>query len=108
MGQPEEPNGNFEELLAYLHRTRGFDFGGYKRTTLQRRIRKRMDAVGVEQYDQYTDYLEVHPDEFVELFNTILINVTDFFRDAAAWEYLSREVVPRILASKQPADPIRV
>src|SRR6266516_832445 len=102
MGLPEEPDAEFEELLAYLHRTRGFDFGGYKRTTLLRRIRKRMEEVGVEQYDQYTDYLEVPPDEFVELFNTILTNVTAFFRDAPAWEYLGREVVPRILATHPP------
>src|SRR5262245_44918659 len=108
MGEPEEQNGNFEDLLAYLHRSRGFDFGGYKRTSLQRRVRKRMDTVGVDQYDQYTDYLEVHPDEFVHLFNTILIKVTDFFRDPPAWEYLAKEVVPRILATKQPADAIRV
>lgn len=108
MGQPEETNGNFEELLSYLHRTRGFDFSGYKPTSLQRRIRKRMETAGLENYDQYTDYLEVHPDEFVQLFNTILINVTDFFRDAPAWDYLAKEVIPRIVAAKQPADPIRI
>src|SRR5688572_13901398 len=108
MGQPEETNADFEELLAYLHRSRGFDFGGYKRSSLERRIRKRMEAVGVEQYDQYTDYLEVHPDEFVQLFDTVLINVTAFFRDAAAWDFISREVVPRMVADKQPGDGIRV
>jgi two-component system CheB/CheR fusion protein len=108
MGQPEEPDAAFEELLAYLHRTRGFDFSGYKRSSLQRRIRKRMEVVGVESYDQYTDYLEVHPDEFVHLFNTILINVTDFFRDPAAWAYLKTEVVPRMVAGKQPNDSFRI
>jgi two-component system CheB/CheR fusion protein len=108
MGQPEEQNGNFDELLAYLHRTRGFDFSGYKRTSLQRRIHKRMEAVGAEHYEQYTDYLEVHPDEFSHLFNTILINVTDFFRDPAAWDYLTKEVVTRIVNVKLPADPIRI
>jgi len=108
MGEPEETNGDFEELLAYLHRTRGFDFGGYKRASLQRRIHKRMEDIGVEQYDQYTDYLEVHPDEFAHLFNTILINVTDFFRDAPAWDYLAKEVVQRIVGGKLPTDPIRV
>src|SRR5262245_52812258 len=108
MTEPEETNADFEELLAYLPRTRGFDFGGYKRTSLQRRMRKRMETLGIEQYDQYTDYLEVHPDEFVHLFNTILINVTDFFRDPAAWDHLNKEVVPRLIASKQPNDPFRV
>ena len=47
-------------LLAHLQRTRGFDFSGYKRTSLERRIRKRMDAVKVSDYSEYLDYLEVH------------------------------------------------
>src|SRR3712207_7535032 len=77
---------DFEQLLRYLRDSRGFDFSGYKPSSLQRRLRKRMEAVGVESYDDYRDYLEVHADEFEELFNTILINVTGFFRDAPAWE----------------------
>ena len=46
-----------------------------------------MEAVEVDDYADYQDFLEVHPDEFDELFNTILINVTGFFRDPEAWEY---------------------
>ena len=52
------------ELLQYLHVARGFDFQGYKPTTLARRVRKRMNMRGIESYDAYQDYLEVHPDEF--------------------------------------------
>src|SRR5437016_1370447 len=100
MSNPEEPSGDFEELLRYLKRTRGFDFTGYKPTSLDRRIRKRMQTVGVEAYPDYVDYLEVHPDEFAELFNTILINVTGFFRDPPAWEYLAAEIVPQIVTAK--------
>ncbi|HKE78349.1 MAG TPA: CheR family methyltransferase [Solirubrobacteraceae bacterium] len=84
-------------LLDYLKRTRGFDFTGYKRTSLERRIAKRMQEVEIESHLEYLDYLEVHPDEFAFLFNTILINVTGFFRDAASWDYLSTEIVPRLL-----------
>jgi two-component system CheB/CheR fusion protein len=85
---------SLDDLLEYLKRNRGFDFTGYKRSTLQRRITKRMEEVGVDSYDGYLDYLEVQPDEFPELFNTILINVTAFFRDPPAWEYLREDVVP--------------
>ena len=73
-----------------LNQSRGFDFSGYKPTSLQRRIQKRMQMVSIENYDDYIDYLEVHPDEFNQLFNTILINVTSFFRDTQAWDWLSR------------------
>jgi two-component system, chemotaxis family, CheB/CheR fusion protein len=104
----EETDPAFEELLLYLKRTRGFDFTGYKRTSLKRRIDKRMEVAGAATCADYTDYLEVHPDEFVHLFNTILINVTGFFRDPAAWEYVAAEVVPRILANKNAGETIRV
>ena len=97
-----------DRLLDYLKRTRGLDFSGYKRPSLIRRIRKRMQMVGVESFPDYVDYLEVHPEEFVSLFNTILINVTAFFRDPAAWQYVRERIIPRILAEHQPNEPIRV
>ena len=87
----------FEELLQFLKRQRGFDFTGYKRTSLRRRVTKRMESVGVDTFPDYVAHLEVQPDEFTELFNTLLINVTGFFRDTAAWEYLDEEVLPRLL-----------
>src|SRR5689334_20398749 len=98
----------FEQLLEYLRRSRGFDFTGYKRNSLMRRVTKRMHAVGAAGYSNYTDYLEVHPDEFGRLFDTILINVTAFFRDPSAWEKISGQIIPRILAGKRSGDPIRV
>jgi two-component system CheB/CheR fusion protein len=67
-----------------------------------------MQTLRIERYGDYLDYLEVHPEEFIQLFNTILINVTSFFRDMAAWEFLAAEVLPRLIAGKQPYEPIRV
>jgi two-component system CheB/CheR fusion protein len=104
----ESQGPDFERLLEHIRDTRGFDFGGYKRTTLVRRVDKRMAQVGVKDYSAYLEFLEANPDEFVALFNTILINVTSYFRDAPAWEYLQQEVLPRIMASKQRHEPIRV
>src|SRR5258706_10183644 len=99
---------DFDTLLDYLKRNRGFDFNGYKRASLMRRIDKRMQTVQVAAYADYIDYLEVHPDEFFQLFNTILINVTSFFRDTAAWAYIASDIIPQILAGKKDGDPIRV
>ncbi len=108
MNREEGEDQDFERLLEYLHRSRGFDFTGYKRSSLMRRVDKRMRAVNIAAYNSYTDYLEVHPEEFGLLFDTILINVTAFFRDGTAWEAVAAQVVPRILAGKRPGDPIRV
>lgn len=95
-------------LLDYLKRSRGFDFTGYKPASLGRRIAKRMAEVEIAEYSEYVDYLEVRPDEFAHLFNTILINVTAFFRDPEAWDYLMTRSIPQIIAEKQPGETIRV
>jgi two-component system, chemotaxis family, CheB/CheR fusion protein len=99
---------SFEALLRYLRDSRGFDFTGYKRTTLMRRVRHRMAQAGHDSFEQYLDLLQASSDEFSALFNTILINVTAFFRDPEAWDYIATDVVPRILAERSPDDPIRV
>ena len=103
----EDPKG-LEALLDYLCDARGFDFSGYKRATLERRIRKRMGEVSVDSFDGYVDYLETNPREFAELFNTILINVTGFFRDPEAWDYVSEEIVPQVIEAVPADEQIRV
>jgi two-component system CheB/CheR fusion protein len=98
----------FEALLDFLKRSRGFDFTGYKRTSLERRFRRRMDAIECKSYGDYLDYLEVHPEEYEKLFNTLLINVAEFFRDPPAWEHLRGDVLPELLAAKDEDEPIRI
>jgi two-component system, chemotaxis family, CheB/CheR fusion protein len=106
MNPPSEAD--LEALLEFVNHARGFDFTGYKRSSIERRVAKRMGEVGVDTYDAYIDYLELHPDEFAELFNTVLINVTGFFRDPPAWEYLATEVLPDLLNARPADQPIRV
>jgi two-component system CheB/CheR fusion protein len=103
-----ENDRDLEVLLDYLRRSRGFDFTGYKRISLRRRIDKRMQDVGVDSYLSYLDHLEVDPEEFTQLFNTILLNVTSFYRDPPTWDHLAAEILPRILADKGEDEPIRI
>lgn len=98
----------FDELLSHLKRRHGFCFRAYKPATLMRRIELRMEQVGVDTYHDYTAYLRANPDEFEPLFNTIVINFTEFFRDPSAWQYLCSEVLPRMLRQKSVDEPIRV
>jgi two-component system, chemotaxis family, CheB/CheR fusion protein len=93
-------------LLEFIHRSRGFDFSGYKSASLQRRLSKRMREVEIATPSDYQDYLETHTDEFASLFDTILINVTSFFRDRPAWTFLAEEVIPQLIHND--SDPIRV
>ncbi|MGH3940641.1 MAG: CheR family methyltransferase [Pseudonocardiaceae bacterium] len=99
---------DFEALLVHLKEARGFDFTGYKRSSLMRRVDRRMAQVGFSDYSEYLDHLQVKTDEFTELFNTILINVTSFLRDADAWGVLRTEVIPRMLEAKPSGQSIRV
>ncbi|MBN3892417.1 MAG: PAS domain S-box protein [Nostoc sp. JL31] len=103
-----ERDPKFENLLIYLRQSRGFDFTGYKRSTLIRRVCKRMQSLNIENFEEYQDYLEVYPDEFNYLFNTILINVTAFFRDSSAWEYIADQILPNLIKNKKSSDQIRI
>jgi two-component system, chemotaxis family, CheB/CheR fusion protein len=103
-----EQDPGIEALLEFLKRSRGFDFTGYKRASLERRFHRRMDAIECRSYGEYLDYLEVHPEEYERLFDTLLINVTEFFRDPQSWDHLRREVLPPLLAEKPASEPIRV
>src|SRR3954453_11821490 len=103
-----EPDPSFEALLEFLQESRGFDYRGYKRPSLVRRFRRRLETVGVETFDDYRHFLESDPTEFRRLFDTILINVTGFFRDAEAWHVLGDEVTPKLLDERKDRRQIRV
>lgn len=103
----EEINPQLEQLLEHVRQSRGFDFSAYKRSSLGRRIEKRVQVLNLPGYAEYLDFLKTHPNEFTLLFNTILINVTEFFRDPQSWEFLAAEVVPKILQERGANDQIR-
>jgi two-component system CheB/CheR fusion protein len=104
----ESDEAGLEQLLAFIRDSRGFDFTGYKSSSLARRIRKRMQEAGAGNYVDYRDQLESSAEEFGYLFNTILINVTSFFRDVEAWTYLRREIMPELIAGTEGNEDIRV
>jgi two-component system CheB/CheR fusion protein len=100
---------DFANLIRYIQESRGIDFRGYKKSSLCRRVTRRMEDVGSDSFAAYHALLEADPREFNELLNTVLINVTSFFRDTEAWMALRNEVVPAIVErSRQHRNPIRV
>ena len=104
----EERDEELEELLRFVRDARGFDFTGYKRASISRRVHRRVRELGFENLAAYRDLLEADVGEFTALFNTLLINLTGFFRDPAAWRYLEREVVPEILSRRDDDQLIRL
>src|SRR5262245_52716856 len=83
----------FRPLLEKLSTTYNFDFREYKEPSLARRIRARMAQLHITEFDAYSRYLDQRADEHVALFNTILINVTSFFRDPEAWKMIASDVI---------------
>jgi two-component system CheB/CheR fusion protein len=103
-----EAHGNLDALLQKVFEERGYDFRDYKKASIARRISKRLYENHLKTYEEYMDFLDKHPEEYARLFDTLLINVTEFFRDPEAWEALKEEVLPKILSRKCKGDSIRV
>src|SRR5262245_1468476 len=95
-------------ICAILLDQTGHDFSGYKTRTFYRRIERRMQVLQIPSLAAYADRLREDPGEVNTLFRDLLIGVTNFFRDAKAFEALEQLVVPRLLEGKGPADTIRV
>jgi two-component system, chemotaxis family, CheB/CheR fusion protein len=94
-------------IIAHVHARTGHDFSQYKRSTLLRRIQRRMQIHGFATLEKYLDYLRQTPAEASALFNDILIGVTSFFRDRESWEQLSTHVIPQILEEKENSETVR-
>ncbi len=105
---PEIPLEKLNELMEKLHQGHGVDFRGYKPSSLTRRVQRRIDAARCADIDAYISFLDRRPDEYSELIDSILINVTQFFRDPEAWVVLRTEILPQIIAGKKPGDKIRI
>jgi two-component system, chemotaxis family, CheB/CheR fusion protein len=92
-----------------LLRTRtGHDFREYKERTFQRRVQRRMQVVQTTRLEDYAELLQREPDEVSALFRDLLIGVTDFFRDAAAFQALETSVIPKLFEDKGADDEVRV
>jgi len=105
---PEKPSEPLTTAIEVLHARTQFDFGGYKKGTLQRRVLRRMSLRHCDQMTQYVDLLRSDAAEVAALFKDLLINVTTFFREPGAWQVLQEQVIRRIVAEKPPDAALRV
>ncbi|MDF1586199.1 chemotaxis protein CheB [Marinimicrococcus flavescens] len=97
-----------EEITGLLRGHVGHDFGRYKRSTLTRRIARRMQVVGAPDAQAYIDRLKDDAAEAGRLFHDLLINVTSFFRDPQAFALLREKIIPSLLESRTAAEQVRV
>lgn len=104
----QDDENTLRDILSLLNKVTRHDFNHYKRPTLFRRLAKRMSERGINELVSYRDYLQNNEEEVRILSREFLINVTKFFRDPEAFEYLRTEVVHPILSSKRPDETVKV
>ena len=105
---PEDEEQQFAKLLSVLRGVSGLDFRNYKKTTLQRRLARRMMLKHIDSLAEYLRYVQARPDELRELQEDALINVTRFFRDPEVFEALKTDVFPQLFPNKQASEQIRI
>lgn len=96
------------KIFRLLQVATGVDFTSYKHTTIKRRISRRMALYRLEKIDDYLHYLQGNDAELQALYQDILINVTNFFRDASAFEALKEKVFPSLLRNRPADSTIRI
>ena len=108
---PDEPDGKrkVQDFLAEVRDSNGIDFRSYKTPTIMRRLQRRIVATGTGDLDGYRRYLEEYPGEYENLVNAFLIKVTEFFRDAALFDFLWEELMPEVIQrARQNGNQLRI
>jgi len=103
-----EPPDILIALLDLLHERLGPDFSEYKSTTILRRVERRMRLHGYEHVERYLERLEDDIAEVENLYHDLLIGVTRFFRDTAAFDVLAREVIPALIEDGAVSHELRL
>lgn len=106
--QPEWEVRSLADTFKLLQGTRGVDFTAYRQTTIKRRIFRRMLITQCGTLPEYFLLLEKSRSELDALFDSLLINVTEFFRDPDTFDYLAQHILPGLIESVPRETPIRI
>jgi chemotaxis methyl-accepting protein methylase len=107
LAEADKGHSAFEKIVILLRSQTGHDFSLYKKNTVYRRIERRMGIHQIDRITTYVRFLQENPQELELLFKELLIGVTSFFRDPAAWEALKAQVIPALLKDRPPSQALR-
>ena len=88
-------------IINYLLKHRGVDFSGYSYSTIEHQLGQRLNNTNTETIPKYLEYIKSHLDELNHLVDALIINVSSFFRDPLAFNYISSKIFPKILLEKK-------
>ncbi len=106
-GVPSDDDASYRAVKDNLRRVTGLDLDAYKDNTLQRRVQRRVAMCGCETLADYVDKLKSDADEVHTLYQDFLINVTSFFRDAAAFDAFQHSALPALADNLDKGEPLR-
>jgi two-component system CheB/CheR fusion protein len=106
--RPEELTQALRDIFTQIRMRTGHDFTNYKRPTLLRRVERRMNVRNAPDLPAYATLVRDDAGETHALLKDLLISVTSFFRDPEAWALIERDILPRIVREKSPAEPLRI
>jgi two-component system CheB/CheR fusion protein len=95
-------------VLSFLRARTNHDFSSYKRSTILRRVARRLQVNSQQSISEYLHFLRDHPGEAQELLRDLLISVTNFFRDSEAFDALKKLVAPKVFEGKDIGHQVRV
>ncbi|HWZ67862.1 MAG TPA: chemotaxis protein CheB [Stellaceae bacterium] len=104
----QRPGDALSTIYSLLRTHTGHDFAEYKDRAFQRRVQRRMQVVQTAGLEEYVEQLQKDPDEVRALLRDLLIGVTNFFRDDAAFRTLETVVIPKLFEGKNTDDEVRV
>ena len=112
IGQTDRPleekvQSALEKIVILLRTSSGHDFTLYRRSTLYRRVERRMGVHQLANIGAYVRYLQENPQELAILFKELLIGVTNFFRDPAVWQQLAKKTLPVLIAGRPEGGVLR-
>jgi two-component system CheB/CheR fusion protein len=97
-----------QKIFSMLQNSFKIDFAHYKKSTIMRRITRRIIINKLNTIEEYAKYLRLHPEELKALFDDLLIGVTEFFREPKTFEILEETVFPEVLKKRVKTQPLRV
>jgi two-component system CheB/CheR fusion protein len=105
---PESDAKVLQEIFHEVNDKMDVDFSQYKRSSILRRLERRMRITHINTLSDYLSYIRNNPSEIDELYKDLLISVTNFFRDPEAFKTLEKKIIPKLFEDKKPDDNIRV
>ena len=104
---PDKDSNIFEKIIILLRSQTGHDFSHYKKTTVYRRIERRLGIHQIGDLATYIRFLQENPQELQALFKDLLIGVTRFFRDSEVWEQLKEQIISELFITHTSDQPLR-